>query len=92
MKMVVFIILFFFLSFLSLPTVVFVLDNDEMDITIAYNTNEEEVHKTLHCTACFKLNKEDDVFDNLQLPFQKVILKNLLLYDSILEEIYPPPP
>ncbi|WP_026711767.1 hypothetical protein [Flavobacterium filum] len=93
MKSVAYIVLFFFLSFLSLPTIVFVLDNDETDVSIVYNTSEEEeVHKTFHFKACFKSYKDDYNFDIHQLASKNVILKKRLLYDSILEEIYSPPP
>jgi hypothetical protein len=93
MKSVVFIVLFIFLSFLSLPTIVFVLDNDKTDVSIVYNTSEEEeVHKNLHFKACFKSNKDDCNIFNYQLTSKKVMLKKQVHYDSILEEIYSPPP
>lgn len=93
MKMIVSIVLFFFLSFLSLPTIAFVIQNDNTDVSFVYTiSEEEEVHKTIHFKVCFKSNKENDSLDNHQLPFQNMIFKKSLPYDSVLEEIYSPPP
>ena len=44
MKILVNIVLFMFLSFLSAPTIVSLIE-DEADVSIAYSLTEEEIHK-----------------------------------------------
>ena len=46
MKLLVNILLLIFLSFLATPTIVSLMQ-DDADVSVAYNLNEEEVHKEL---------------------------------------------
>ena len=93
MKAVVFFVIFLFVSFLSLPTVVGLLDNNDTDISMVYNmSEEEEVHKNFNLKEAIKSNKFSFYY-HFEMPIsKKIISENHIQYDSILEEIFSPPP
>ncbi|HRE78844.1 MAG TPA: hypothetical protein PLL09_13585 [Flavobacterium sp.] len=93
MKIVVHIVIFLFISFLSLPTIVGFLDNDDTDVSIVYSmSEEEEVHKNFNLKEALKTSKQ--VFSlRFQMPTsKKIVTENHIQYDSVLEEIFSPPP
>ncbi|MBC8882631.1 hypothetical protein H9X57_02110 [Flavobacterium piscinae] len=93
MKSVVCIMIFLFVTFLSLPTVLGIIDNNETDMSMIYNmSEEEEVHKTYNIKEALKTNKQ--VFQiSFELPFEKkIVLENHIQYDTVFEEIFSPPP
>lgn len=91
MKFLVKIVLFLFLSFLSAPTIISLME-DEADVSIAYSLTEEEIHKELK-----------EIKAGPQLEFQlclianptksKVInIENLLRHENAFGDIFSPPP
>ncbi|RAR47408.1 hypothetical protein [Flavobacterium lacus] len=93
MKTVVYTVIFLFISFLSLPTVVGLLDKDDIDLSVVYNlSEEEEVHKVFNLKDAIKTSKQ--IFSiGFQMPTsKKIVSENHIQYDSILEEIFSPPP
>lgn len=93
MKTVVYIVLFLFSSFLAIPTIVGILDNDDIDVSIVYNiSEEEEVHKSFNLKEAIKTSKH--VFHlHFEMPTsKKIVIENHIQYDSVLEEIFSPPP
>lgn len=93
MKTAVYIVIFLFISFLSLPTIVGFLDNDDTDISMVYNmSEEEEVHKTFNLKEALKTCKQVFSF-RFEMPVsKKIVFENHIQYDSVLEEIFSPPP
>ncbi|MCB0443317.1 MAG: hypothetical protein KDC50_04635 [Flavobacterium sp.] len=93
MRILVSIVLFLFLSFLSLPTLVGLLDNNDTDISMVYNlSEEEEVLKSYNFKEAIKTSKQV-TFICLELVISKKIINdNQEKYDSFLEEIFSPPP
>ena len=93
MKAVVYIVIFLFVSFLSLPTVIWLLDNDEADVSMVYNmSEEEEVHKAFSLKEAIKSGKQVFVFHFEMPESKKITTENHIRYDSVLEEIFSPPP
>ncbi len=92
MKTVVSIVLFLFISFLSAPTIISLIEKNT-DISMFYNFNEEEFHKD------YKEIKADlshnYVFLFVKQSFNKtskIISENLSRHDNVSEEIFSPPP
>lgn len=91
MKILTNIVLFLFMTFLSTPTIVGVMESDT-DTSVVYSFSEEEIHKEV---------KEIPVSigDILQLPSliftEKSIvinIENIQKHDNVSEEIFSPPP
>lgn len=93
MKIVVYIVIFLFMSFLSLPTIVGFLDNDDTDVSMVYSmSEEEEVHKSFNLKEAIKTSKQVFSF-RFQMPIsKKIVSENHIQYDTVLEEIFSPPP
>lgn len=93
MKIVVYIVIFLFISFLSLPTIVGFLDNDDTDVSMVYSmSEEEEVHKSFNLKEAIKTSKQVFSF-RFQMPIsKKIVSENHIQYDTVLEEIFSPPP
>jgi hypothetical protein len=92
MRISVTIVLFLFITFISLPTIIGVLNSDT-DISMVYSmSEEEESHKTISIKEAIKLKKEVFLI-SYQLTFtKKIISENHIQYDDVLEEIFSPPP
>ena len=91
MKILVNIVLFMFLSFLVVPTIVSILQDDD-DISVSYNINEEEMHKEIK-------DVQLSMHSFLEVSFVKTIKKSTLIksenlrrHDSVFGEIFSPPP
>lgn len=93
MKITVSIVLFLFISFIALPTIIGVLLNDDTDMSMIFNmTEEEEVHKTFTVKEAIKTQRQVFAF-HFELPIsKKIITENHIQYDAVLEEIFSPPP
>lgn len=93
MKTFVYLVIFLFVSFLSLPTIVGLLDNNDTDISMVYNmSEEEEVHKSFNLKEALKTSKQVFSF-RFEMPIsKKIVSENHIQYDSVLEEIFSPPP
>ena len=93
MKTLVFFVSFLFASFMSLPTVLCFLDSSDVDVSVVYNFSEEdEADKNFKLNEAIKSNKFSSHY-NFALPIsKKIISENQIQYDSLLEEIFSPPP
>lgn len=92
MKILVKIVLLFFVTFLSTPTIVSMIDNDDTDISMFYSCAEEEIQKELlevkaHTQSEFKLV----VFTKAKKS-SEIKSENLQRHDNVFEEIFSPPP
>ena len=93
MKTVVYIVIFLFVSFLSLPTFVGLIDENDTDFSMVYSmSEEEELHKNFTINEAIKTNKQV-IKVCFQLPTsKKIVSENHIQYDTVLEEIFSPPP
>lgn len=93
MKTAVYIMIFLFVSFLSLPTILGLIDNNETDVSMVYNmSEEEEAQKTYNIKEALKTSKQVFLIC-FELPFKrKIVLENHIQFDSVFEEIFSPPP
>lgn len=92
MKISVTIVLFVFLSFLSLPTIIGVMNSDA-DISMVYSmSEEEESHKTISLKEAIKAKKEVFLICYELSTTKKISCENHIQYDDVLEEIFSPPP
>lgn len=92
MKISVTIVLFVFITFLSLPTIIGVLNSDA-DMSMVYSmSEEEESHKTISVKEAIK-TKKDVFFICYEWTFiKKITSENHIQYDDVLEKIFSPPP
>lgn len=91
MKIVVNIVLFLFLSFLALPTVASLMD-DEADVSVAYSFAEEEIQKELKEVLATPELIQHFVFQNDIKNTTQIKSENLQRHDNVFEEIFSPPP
>lgn len=91
MKFLVNIVLFLFLSFLSLPTIVAVLQ-DDADMSIAYSFTEEEIHKEIKEVKAAPYTEFQFVFLPRLKQSSEIKSENLQRHDNVFEEIFSPPP
>lgn len=92
MKFVVNIVLFLFLSFLAIPTIVSML-KDDADISMVYSLNEEEIQKEIKeviaAPYCMELRL------TFFTAFKKAVIiktKNDEELDNVSREVHSPPP
>jgi hypothetical protein len=91
MKIIVNIVLFLFLSFLSAPTIVSMIE-DDADMSMVYSLTEEEIQKEIkevkaHAQTEFQLA----FFANVKAS-TLIKSENLRRHDNVSEEIFSPPP
>ena len=86
------ILLVLFLTFLSTPTIVTLIEKNT-DVSFFYSFSEEEIHKELKQIKA-------DLRQNFDYPFMvlkiksnsNIISENLSRHDNVAEEIFSPPP
>jgi hypothetical protein len=91
MKILVNIVLLMFLSFLSAPTIVSLIE-DEADVSVAYSLTEEEVHKEVKEVVVYHPLQFDYCFPEISGISSKINSENLQRHDNVFEEIFSPPP
>ena len=92
MKILVSIVLFLFVSFISLPSIIGYMNKDA-DLSLVFSmSEEEETHKTFKIKDVFKNNKEVFTLKLEQQASKKIISENNIQHDEVLDEIYSPPP
>jgi hypothetical protein len=92
MKISVSIALCIFFTFLSLPTIIGVLNSDT-DISLVYNmSEEEESHKKNSIKEAIKTKKEVFLVCYEMTTIKKIVSENHIQHDDVLEEIFSPPP
>ena len=86
-------LLFFFVSFLTLPTILSRVSND-IDISMAYTlAEEEETHNPVsEVFNDFVVGKSEITIVSLSLKQDKIIDEFLLRHNNISSEILSPPP
>ena len=93
MKLIINIVLFLFIIFLSTPTVVGMID-DDVDISCFYNlAEEEETNPTvLEVKILPTIQYAFFNFFTLETLKYNVNLNHLLSYDNLAHKIFSPPP
>lgn len=92
MKILVSIILFIFITFLSLPTIIGVLNSDVDFSTVYSMSEEEEFHKSISIKEAIKTKKEVFLIFYKLKTSKNIIYENHIEYDDVLEVIFSPPP
>lgn len=92
MKFAVQLVLFIFISFLSVPTIVTMIEKDT-DTSIFYSFAEEEITKHVkEVKAELKISYDEESFAFIDTTKNRIISENLSKHDKVLEEIFSPPP
>ena len=92
MKLAVNIMLFVFITFLSVPTIVTLIEK-ETDISAFYSFSEEEIQKQVkEIKAEVKTNYNNELFNSLNNAKTIIVSENRSKHDAISEEIFSPPP
>ncbi len=92
MKLIAKFILFVFVTFLTTPTVVTLIEKST-DVSMFYSFAEEENHKDLkEIKADLRLNFDYPFMGLVEHQNSKIISENLTRHDNIAEEIFIPPP
>lgn len=90
MKLLVNILLLIFMSFLATPTIISLVQ-DDADVSVAYNLNEEEVHKELQEIKAGP-SEFSFFFINLLETKSKIDTEYLLRHKLVFGDIFLPPP
>lgn len=92
MKFLTYLTLFLFISFLSIPTVVALIDKDA-DVSFCYSMTEEELQKDFkQIKASFDLTFYEIKFCAFVQNNSKILFENKSKHDTVSEEIFSPPP
>ena len=92
MKFAVKIVLFLFICFLSVPTIVTMIEKNT-DISVFYSFAEEELTKhAKEVKAELKNTYTTELPAFSSTSKNKIISENLSKHDKVLEEIFSPPP
>lgn len=93
MKSIARILMVLFISFLSAPTLVNLIEKNT-DISLFYSLAEkEEIQKDLKEIKADLKQQFDYPFLNTNIKLNsKFVSKNILLHDNVSEEIFSPPP
>lgn len=84
--------LFVFITFLSVPTIVTLIEK-ETDISAFYSFSEEEIQKQVkEIKAEVKTNYNNELFNSLNNAKTIIVSENRSKHDAISEEIFSPPP
>ena len=89
MKLIAKFTLFVFITFLTTPTIVTLIEKNS-DISMFYSFAEEENHKEIK--ADLRLNFDYPFMEVVEHHNSKIIFENLTCHDNIAEEIFIPPP
>lgn len=89
MKLVARILMVLFITFLSTPTVVTLIEKNT-DISLFYSFSEEEIHKDIK--ADLKQQFDYPFLDAKIKLNSKIISENLSRHDNVADEIFSPPP
>lgn len=92
MKILIKLVLVLFVTFLSTPTIVTLIERNT-DVSLFYNFSEEEIHKEIkEIKADLKQSFDYPLMVSKVLRNSKIISENLSRHDKISEEIFSPPP
>ncbi len=92
MKLTTSILLLLFVTFLSTPTIITLIEKNT-DVSIFYSFSEEEINKELKEIKADLRHNQEFVFIDLSIfTTSKIISQNNITHDSVIEEIFSPPP
>jgi predicted PurR-regulated permease PerM len=92
MKFLSGLILFLFIAFLSMPTVVSLIEKNT-DISVLYSFSEEEIQKDLKDIKASIKDESLFVFvDWNQITKTPIISENVAKHDNVFASIFSPPP
>lgn len=91
MKIIVNIILFLFLSFLSAPTIISLMQ-DDADVSIAYSLTEEELQKEIKEVKAGPEHEFRLAFFNILQKKAHINSENELRHENAISKIFSPPP
>ena len=92
MKLIARFILIVFITFLSTPTIVTLIEKNT-DISLFYSFSEEEVHKSYNeIKAAVKESSDYHLLDSKINPNTIIVSENLSRHDNVADEIFSPPP
>ena len=92
MKSVARILMVLFIAFLSMPTIVTLIEKNT-DVSLFYSFAEEEIHKDLkEIKADLKQQFDYPSLDSKIKLNSKIVSENLSHHDNVAEEIFSPPP
>ena len=92
MKLVARILMVLFITFLSTPTVVTLIEKNT-DVSLFYSFSEEEIHKDLKEIKADLKQQFDYPFLDAKIKLNsKIVSENLSRHDNVAEEIFSPPP
>ena len=89
MKSVARILMVLFISFLSTPTVVTLIEKNT-DVSLFYSFSEEEIHKEIK--ADIKQIFDYPFLKSKIIKKSKIVSENISHHDNVAEEIFSPPP
>jgi hypothetical protein len=85
-------VLVLFITFLSTPTIVMLIEKNS-DVSIFYTFSEEEIHKDLKLIKADLRHNCEFVFTDLsKITSSKIVSKNVSKHDNVVDEIFSPPP
>jgi hypothetical protein len=92
MKFVAISILILFIAFLSVPTLVLLIEK-KANVSMCFSSTEEELQKDVkEIKADLKLNFDYNFVSVVLVKKPKIISENLSKHDKTTEEIFSPPP
>ncbi|GAA4060143.1 hypothetical protein GCM10022389_00490 [Flavobacterium cheonanense] len=92
MKSVARILMVLFIAFLSMPTIVTLIEKNT-DVSLFYSFAEEEIHKDLkEIKVDLKQQFDYHSLDSKIKLNSKIVSENLSHHDNVAEEIFSPPP
>ncbi len=92
MKIFSSLLLLFFISFLSAPTIVTLIEKNT-DISVFYIFSEEDMHKDLkEIKANIKEEADFAIYYWYPCKKSKIIFENLSKHDNVFATIFSPPP
>lgn len=92
MRILTTLVLVLFVTFLSTPTIVTLIERST-DVSLLYNFAEEEIHKEVkEIKADLKQSFDYPLLSSTVLKNLIIVSENLSRHDKISEEIFSPPP
>jgi len=92
MKQLSGLLLLLFVTFLSTPTIVTLIEKNT-DVSVFYNFSEEEIHKNVkEIKANLNVDTSFVFFDWYQQKNSEITFENLSKHDNVFSTIFSPPP
>lgn len=92
MKFLVNIVVLLFLTFLSAPTIVSLLQDEDTDVSAVYGFSEEEIHKEIKEVKMCPQWVYEPAFIPVIKKSALIKSKNLQRHENVCGDIFSPPP